>query len=37
MRAAAAGLFLVFLVVLWDVTIRVFNIPPYQIPSPSTS
>ena len=26
--------FLVFLVVLWDVTIRVFNIPPYQIPKP---
>lgn len=27
-------LFLVFLVVLWDVTIRVFRIPPYQIPKP---
>ncbi len=26
--------FLVFLIVLWDVTIRVFNIPPYQIPKP---
>jgi NitT/TauT family transport system permease protein len=26
--------FLVFLVVLWDLTIRVFNIPPYQIPKP---
>src|SRR3954470_18796894 len=26
--------FLVFLVVLWDVTIRVFNIPPYQVPKP---
>jgi NitT/TauT family transport system permease protein len=26
--------FLVFLVVLWDVTIRIFNIPPYQIPKP---
>ena len=27
-------IFLVFLVVLWDVVIRVFNIPPYQIPAP---
>jgi NitT/TauT family transport system permease protein len=26
--------FLVFLVVLWDLTIRVFNIPPYQVPKP---
>jgi NitT/TauT family transport system permease protein len=26
--------FLVFLIVLWDVTIRVFHIPPYQIPKP---
>ena len=27
-------LFLIFLIVLWDVTIRVFRIPPYQIPKP---
>jgi NitT/TauT family transport system permease protein len=27
-------LFLIFIVVLWDVTIRVFQIPAYQIPSP---
>ena len=27
-------LFLIFIVVLWDVTIRVFRIPAYQIPSP---
>jgi NitT/TauT family transport system permease protein len=27
-------LFLVLLIVLWDVTIRVFRIPPYQIPKP---
>src|SRR3974377_626648 len=27
-------LFLVFLVALWDVVIRIFNIPPYQIPKP---
>jgi NitT/TauT family transport system permease protein len=27
-------IFLVFLVVLWDLTIRVFHIPPYQIPAP---
>jgi NitT/TauT family transport system permease protein len=27
-------LFLVFLVVLWDVAIRLFNIPPYQVPKP---
>lgn len=29
-------LFLVFLVVVWDVAIRVFRIPPYQIPKPET-
>src|SRR3954447_9137504 len=39
LRVLSAGwlrpvFFLVFLVVLWDVTIRVFNIPPYQIPKP---
>ena len=27
-------LFLIFIVVLWDVTIRLFRIPAYQIPSP---
>jgi len=27
-------LFIVFMVVIWDVTIRVFRIPPYQIPAP---
>jgi NitT/TauT family transport system permease protein len=27
-------LFLLLMGVLWDVTIRVFNIPPYQIPAP---
>lgn len=27
-------LFLVMLVVLWDLTIRIFHIPPYQIPKP---
>lgn len=27
-------IFLVFLVVLWDVVIRLFRIPPYQIPKP---
>jgi NitT/TauT family transport system permease protein len=27
-------LFLVFLILLWDVVIRVFNIPPYQVPKP---
>ena len=27
-------LFLIFIVVLWDLTIRVFKIPAYQIPSP---
>jgi len=26
--------FLVFLIVLWDVVIRVFQIPPYQVPKP---
>lgn len=26
--------FLVFLVVLWDLSIRVFKIPPYQVPAP---
>src|SRR3954470_12706251 len=26
--------FLVFLVVFWDIVIRVFKIPPYQIPAP---
>jgi ABC-type nitrate/sulfonate/bicarbonate transport system permease component len=28
-------LFLVLLVVLWDVAIRIFRIPPYQIPKPA--
>src|SRR5206468_4546344 len=28
-------LFLVFIVVAWDVTIRLFKIPPYQIPAPA--
>jgi NitT/TauT family transport system permease protein len=27
-------LFLIFLTVLWDVVIRVFQIPPYQVPKP---
>ena len=27
-------LFLIFIVVAWDLTIRVFRIPPYQIPKP---
>ena len=27
-------LFLVLLVVVWDLAIRVFRIPPYQIPKP---
>src|ERR1700744_2050278 len=27
-------LFLLFIVVAWDVTIRLFRIPPYQIPAP---
>ena len=27
-------LFLIFIVVAWDVTIRLFRIPPYQIPAP---
>ena len=39
MRLLQAGwlkplLFLVFLVVAWDAAIRVFNIPPYQVPKP---
>ena len=28
-------LFLVLLIVLWDVAIRIFRIPPYQIPKPA--
>jgi len=28
-------LFLIFIVVAWDVTIRLFRIPPYQIPAPA--
>src|SRR5258708_34868807 len=27
-------LFLIFIVVAWDLTIRLFRIPPYQIPAP---
>ena len=27
-------LFLLFIVVAWDLTIRLFRIPPYQIPAP---
>ena len=27
-------LFLIFIVVAWDLTIRLFKIPPYQIPAP---
>ncbi len=27
-------IFLVLIVVMWDLTIRVFKIPPYQIPAP---
>jgi NitT/TauT family transport system permease protein len=27
-------MFLIFIVVAWDVTIRLFKIPPYQIPAP---
>ncbi|MEP9380442.1 ABC transporter permease [Aquabacter sp. CN5-332] len=27
-------LFLIALIVVWDLAIRVFNIPPYQVPSP---
>jgi NitT/TauT family transport system permease protein len=27
-------LFLIFIVVVWDLTIRLFRIPPYQIPAP---
>jgi len=30
----AAVLFLIFIVVAWDLTIRVFRIPAYQIPAP---
>ncbi len=37
-RRVAAGLkpviFLVLLVVLWDAAIRVFHVPPYQVPAP---
>jgi NitT/TauT family transport system permease protein len=29
-------MFLVLMVVLWDAAIRVFKIPPYQIPAPAT-
>src|SRR4029450_6194820 len=28
-------LFLVLLIVVWDITIRIFRIPPYQIPQPA--
>src|SRR5690349_16470539 len=28
-------LFLIFIVVAWDLTIRLFEIPPYQIPAPA--
>src|SRR6187455_199371 len=28
-------LFLLFIVVAWDLTIRLFRIPPYQIPAPA--
>src|ERR1700756_5218159 len=28
-------LFLVFIVVAWDLAIRLFKIPPYQIPAPA--
>ena len=28
-------LFLIFIVVVWDLAIRVFRIPPYQIPAPA--
>src|SRR6516165_10254599 len=27
-------LFLIFIVIVWDLTIRLFRIPPYQIPAP---
>ena len=27
-------LFLIFIVLAWDLTIRLFRIPPYQIPAP---
>src|SRR6516164_3604021 len=28
-------LFLIFIVIVWDLTIRLFRIPPYQIPAPA--
>ena len=28
-------LFLIFIVVAWDLAIRLFRIPPYQIPAPA--
>src|SRR3569833_717557 len=28
-------LFLIFIVIVWDLTIRLFKIPPYQIPAPA--
>jgi NitT/TauT family transport system permease protein len=28
-------LFLIFIVIAWDLTIRLFKIPPYQIPAPA--
>ncbi len=28
-------LFLIFIVVAWDLTIRIFHIPQYQIPAPA--
>src|ERR1043166_8847860 len=28
-------LFLIFIVIAWDVSIRLFRIPPYQIPAPA--
>src|SRR3954453_3665149 len=38
-RKLAAGLkpvvFVVILVVLWDLAIRVLHIPPYQVPAPA--
>ena len=30
-------LFLIFIVVAWDLTIRLFRIPAYQIPAPAMS
>src|SRR6266581_373122 len=30
-------LFLIFIVVAWDLTIRLFRIPPYQIPAPGVA